>query len=328
MPMSSQWFTVDELAAYLKMSRTKLYQMAQKGEIPAAKLGTQWRFRREEIDRWMSRSTEGPDYYVHGYSSWEEKRLTDQAATLVDLFHSDSHYGKGEVVLEAGCGVGAQTVTLAAKNPDTRFVSVDACEQSLKQAEQRAWEAGLSNVEFRLADIFNLPFEADSFDHVFLCFVLEHLPNPDEALRRLMTVLKPGGSIVAIEGDHGSTCFHPRNEAADRVIDCLVEMQAQGGGDALIGRRLFPLFTDVGLESVHVSPRMVYVDSSRPRLVEGFTRNTFTAMIRNVRDKALESGLIDAEEFDRGIEGLLRTAEDDGVFYYTFFKAMGVKEAS
>ena len=77
--------------------------------------------------------------------------------------------------------------------------------------------------------------------------------------------------------------------------------------------------------AIQVSPRMVYVDPSKPQLVEGFTKNTFTAMIEGVRESALESGLIESKTFDSGIQGLYRTAESDGVFCYTFFKAVGIK---
>ena len=80
-----------------------------------------------------------------------------------------------------------------------------------------------------------------------------------------------------------------------------------------------------GFGAVRVSPRMVYVDSSRPRLVDGFTRKTFTAMIEGVREAALKAGMISAERFDEGIRALYRTAEEDGVFCYTFFKAYGEK---
>ena len=48
-----KWLTIDELVEYLKMGRTKLYLMTQDGEIPASKVGNQWRFDREEIDEWM-----------------------------------------------------------------------------------------------------------------------------------------------------------------------------------------------------------------------------------------------------------------------------------
>ncbi len=49
----TKWLTIDELAEYLKMGRTKLYRMAQDGDFPASKVGNQWRFDREEIDQWM-----------------------------------------------------------------------------------------------------------------------------------------------------------------------------------------------------------------------------------------------------------------------------------
>jgi len=48
-----KWLTLDELAAYIKISRAKLYQMSQAAKIPASKIGSQWRFNREEIDTWM-----------------------------------------------------------------------------------------------------------------------------------------------------------------------------------------------------------------------------------------------------------------------------------
>lgn len=68
---------------------------------------------------------------------------------------------------------------------------------------------------------------------------------------------------------------------------------------------------------------MVYVDASRRELVDGFTRRTFTAMIEGVRESAIEAGIIDPASFDAGIRALYRTAEDDGVFCYTFFKGIG-----
>jgi hypothetical protein len=68
---------------------------------------------------------------------------------------------------------------------------------------------------------------------------------------------------------------------------------------------------------------MVYADASRPAMVDGFTRKTFTAMIQGVRKPALDNDLLSASDFDKGIAALRRAAEDDGVFCYTFFKATG-----
>ena len=263
--------------------------------------------------------------YVHGYHPRENERLHDQAGTLVDLLHSDTSYPSGSLVLEAGCGVGAQTVTLARRSPGARFTSVDVSAHSLAQAKRATDAAGLANVHFQQADIFSLPFPSESFDHVFVCFVLEHLSRPVEALLILNRLLRPGGTMTVIEGDHGSAYFHPDSSAAHRAIQCQVELQRLAGGNALIGRQLYPLMVEAGLEAVRVSPRMVYVDSSRPGLVDGFTRKTFTAMIEGIRESAIAAGITDPEAFDAGVRDLHRTAEADGVFCYTFFKGVGEK---
>jgi SAM-dependent methyltransferase len=263
--------------------------------------------------------------YVHGYSARERVRLADQATTLTDLLHADTAYPAGSTVLEAGCGVGAQTVILAENSPTATFTSIDLSEASLAEARRRVGEAGLDNVTLGRADIFELPFPPAHFDHVFVCFVLEHLADPVAALQALLRVLRPGGSITVIEGDHGSATFHPDSGEARRAIQCLIDLQRQAGGDALIGRRLYPLLTRAGVREVRVSPRLVYADATRPALVEGFTRRTFTAMVEGVREQAVGHGLVDEAAWAAGIRDLYRAAEDDGTFCYTFFKAVGLR---
>ncbi len=265
------------------------------------------------------------DRYVHGYSEREAARLYDQAGALDELLHGDTVYPAGSEVLEAGCGVGAQTLLLARNSPSAHFTSIDISAESIGQASALLKEAGASNVSFQTADIFDLPFEKNRFDHVFCCFLLEHLEDPAGALAELRGVLRQGGSITVIEGDHGSAYFHPDSEYARLAIGCLVESQRRLGGNALIGRELYPLLAAAGFRDVAVSPRMVYVDGSRPGLAEGFTRNTFTAMVEGAREQAMRMGLASVEDFDQGVRDLYRTAEPDGTFCYTFFKATGVK---
>ena len=261
--------------------------------------------------------------YVHGYSEKEAERLGDQARTLLGLLHSDTQYPAMSWVLEAGCGTGAQTMILARNNPGARITSVDISPESLRRAESRIRREGIKNVTFCVGDLFALPFPPRTFDHVFLCFVLEHLPDPDKALAALRPLIRPGGSITVIEGDHGSAYFHPESSFAHSAIRCLIDLQKKPGGNALIGRELYPLLERAGYVNVQVSPRMVYADASRPELVDGFIRQTFTAMIEGVREEAVSGGLISREEWERGISDLYRTCEPDGVFCYTFFKATG-----
>jgi ubiquinone/menaquinone biosynthesis C-methylase UbiE len=263
--------------------------------------------------------------YVHGYSEREHMRLHDQASTLTELLHGDTFYPPKTSVLEAGCGVGAQTVILAKNSPEARFLSIDVSEESLSKAKALAEKEGISNVQFQKANIYQLGFAEESFDHVFVCFVLEHLLRPHDALMNMKRVLKTGGTITIIEGDHGSTYFCPESKAANMTIQCLIDIQTSIGGNSFIGRQIYPLLKASGFQTIKVTPRMVYVDSSKPDLIEGFTKNTFIAMVEGVREQAIRLNMIDAATWDKGIKDLYRTTGQDGTFCYNFFKGTAIK---
>ncbi len=263
--------------------------------------------------------------YVHGYSEVEAGRLADQANTLSNLLHDGTKYPAGSKVLEAGCGVGAQTVILAKNSPDAGITSIDISESSINQAKELIRENKIVNVEFTRADLHNLPFEDKSFDHIFVCFVLEHLKDPLDALNNLRRVLKDGGSITVIEGDHGSCYFYPETKEAKMVWECLIECQKRFGCNPMIGREIYPLMTGSGFKEVQVQPKVVYVDSSKPELVDGFNKKTIIAMVEGVKEQALDMNMVDNESWQKGINDLYKTTESDGVFFYNFFKGTGIK---
>jgi SAM-dependent methyltransferase len=262
--------------------------------------------------------------YIHGRSDSESTRLHSQASGLGFLLHEDVRYPPGCRVLEAGCGVGAQTVLLARNSPGANFVSIDISPESLDRARKHVSGEGLPHVSFCQADIGHLPFPDGTFDHVFVCFTLEHIPDPLPALENLRKVLKPGGTLTVIEGDHGSALFHPDTRAAHLVIDCLVTLQREAGGNALIGRELEHLAIDAGFIDVRVSPLQTYASPGIPGSTDA-VRRIFIAMIEGVREQAIAGGLVDTELWNEGIRDLYRTTEQNGMFCYTFFKVVGRK---
>lgn len=135
--------------------------------------------------------------------------------------------------------------------------------------------------------------------------------------------MKKGCTITTIEGDHGSANFYPYSPFAQEVINLQVELQSKSGGNALIGRQLYPLLIESNFKNCIVSPRMVYVDSSKPVLVKGFIHNTFIAMIEGIKEKAINSSLIDKTSFDRGIKDLYRHHNRMAFFVILFFKGIG-----
>jgi ubiquinone/menaquinone biosynthesis C-methylase UbiE len=263
--------------------------------------------------------TLGVPRYIHGYSDDEAVRLADQAATLADLLHEDTRYPPGSLVLEAGCGTGAQTLQIVERSPGISLVSVDLSAVSLRAARDR----GLSTDLLR-GEITTLPFRNETFDHVFVCFVLEHLVDPEGALRALGALLRPGGTITVIEGDHGSCYYHPATPAAAAAWNALVAAQQAIGCDPLIGRRLYPLIAGAGYADVSVSLRQVYADESRPRVQDGFVQKTIVPMVEGVREQNAALGLVDPGTFEQGLADLRATGRPGGTFCYTFFRATGV----
>ena len=258
--------------------------------------------------------------YVHGYSAREAERLSDQAAILRPLLHHDTVFPPGSRVLEAGCGTGGQTQALLDGCPGIRLTCLDIDARQLDLARARLGRRA-DGIAFRQGDLLGQPFPPGSFDHAFVCFVLEHLAEPEAALAALRRMLRPGGLVMVTEGDHGSCRFHPETPAALAVWDELVTEQARLGGDSLIGRRLHGLLTAAGFTDVRVSPRLVYADAGNPALREGFVRRIIVPMVEGVRTAALERGF-DPAGWERGIADLLATDGDgQGVFCYTFFKA-------
>lgn len=63
--------------------------------------------------------------YIHGYSEREQLRLNEQSIILEELIHAGTNYKTNELILEVGCGIGAQSIILAKRNPKANFIGID-----------------------------------------------------------------------------------------------------------------------------------------------------------------------------------------------------------
>jgi SAM-dependent methyltransferase len=225
-------------------------------------------------------------------------------------------------VLEAGCGVGAQTRLLLKRSPAAHFTCIDISEDSLARARRLKTLGGFENVTFEQADINRLRFADASFDHIFVCFVLEHLNDPVTALTELKRVLKPDGTLTVIEGDHGSCFWHPETPAGRQAWAGLIAAQQAHGHDPLIGRRLMPLLTAAGFKVQSCRPAWLYADRLNPALRDGMVNHIIVPMVRSARQQILKDKLVSEEIFEQGCRDISLSDASDGTFFYTWFKAV------
>ncbi len=262
--------------------------------------------------------------YVHGYTDRETQRLQEQSLILEELLHSGTAYPPGSRVLEVGCGVGAQTLILLRRNPGITLTSIDISEESLSRAQASVDAAGFRDVEFRLEDVMDHSMGPESFDHVFVCFVLEHLEDPVLALKRMMALLRPGGSITVIEGDHGSGIWTPETIESRAAWNGLILSQQLLGHDPNIGRRLYPLMKNAGIGISGVNPRPIYADQSDHHLLDGGVNQIIVPMVFSSEKHVLENNLVDPAVWNKGLADLSHVAaHEDGTFFYSWFKGEG-----
>ena len=175
--------------------------------------------------------------YVHGYGTPEQQRLVEQAEHWRHRLICDgTRLEEGTRLLEVGCGVGAVLAVLGQEYPGVRLSGVDIEPKQLEFARAHLARAGVEATVTE-GDALALPFDDESFDHVWMMWFLEHLADPPEALREARRVLVPGGAITAIEVDYGTCRAQPSTPAIEALFDAMVRgMAASGWSDA--GTRL------------------------------------------------------------------------------------------
>ena len=240
--------------------------------------------------------------YVHGYSDRESERLSDQAQTLTGILHGDTRYPAGSKVLEAGCGIGAQTVILARNSPGACITSVDISPESVKRAQERIRKEGIANVTVEVGDLFMLPFKPE-LDHIFVCFVLEHLRSSGLGAGTT-PASAPGWRFYHSDRRGPWVCiFLPgKSTAAKKAVQCLCRSPEDW--------EAMPL--SVG-GSIHLSQAPVLPvsglapDSLRRCIAAGPCRRVHEtdlySMVEGVQEEVVDKGMMSEEEWERGYPG-------------------------
>lgn len=101
----------------------------------------------------------------------------------------------GKRVLEVGCGIGTDTINFA--RAGAQVTAVDLSERSLEIARRRAAVYGLTNISFVHANVEELSeaLRGEQYDLVYSFGVIHHTPHPEAALRELVALLRPGGTL-------------------------------------------------------------------------------------------------------------------------------------
>jgi SAM-dependent methyltransferase len=200
-------------------------------------------------------------------------------------------------LLEVGCGVGAVLAVLGQEFPGVQLTGVDIEPTQLDFARGHLERAGVAATLLE-ADALELPFEDESFDHVWMMWFLEHVADPPAALREARRVLVRGGMITAIEVDYSTCRAEPPTPELQALFRTVVRgMDASGWSDA--GTRLPGWLRKAGFREVDEGERPVWWQgddlATQALYAADVMESTFGALARlpGVDGAELRGGLAD-----------------------------------
>jgi ubiquinone/menaquinone biosynthesis C-methylase UbiE len=144
----------------------------------------------------------GWDLAAGDYQSLWQAQLAEAQAALLAL----ASPAAGEQVLDIACGTGLVSFEAArAVGPRGRVLGIDLSERMIDAAERRARDLSLSSCIFSRMDAETLALPDASFDVVLCALGLMYMPDPEQALREMSRVLRPGGRLsLAVWGERAN----------------------------------------------------------------------------------------------------------------------------
>jgi len=160
-------------------------------------------------------------------------------------------FKEGATFLDLGCGPGQTTLLLAHTFPQARIIGIDPDEGLLTRAVAQAEKTGVqSQCDFRTGRGEDLPLADNEVDFCYARFVFQHLTDPLEVLKEMKRVTRPGGKILIMDVDDEGVVIHPEPAGWKDFQRRAGEGQRLLGGDREVGRRLYALMLEAGLQSV------------------------------------------------------------------------------
>ena len=259
--------------------------------------------------------------YIHGYTDEEAERLITQAEFLAPWVFEGIELGGVRRLLEVGVGVGAETRLMRARWPGLHVVGVDISDGQLRHARRvLAGDIAAGAVELVRASATALPLPAGSADAAFVCWLLEHVPDPAAVLRECARVVAPGGRVFVTEVYNTSFSLEPRQPAIERYFALLSETQRRAGGHPTVGAGLGLYAARAGLEVVR-HRFLPVIGDARDRPARAALLRYFRTLCKSAEPQLRAARALD----DRALaetwaawDALM--ADDDALFCYTMAK--------
>jgi ubiquinone/menaquinone biosynthesis C-methylase UbiE len=217
-------------------------------------------------------------------------------------------------ILDVGCGNGFVVKEMRKKcDRAAKITGIDISPGMIESARKTL--AGAQGVELIVGDALALPFPDGTFDLAICNLLLLWVKEPENAIREMARVTKPGGKIVAMyEPDNAGKCNYPE----DKHLSQVVEFMKRKGADPFAGRKLRMFFAKAGVDAeIGIHPYMMSAEMMK--IAHKMDREYNVKILKGmgIPEKEVEEWLaINDEMIENG----------HGLWFLPAFYGIGVKE--
>ncbi|MBP9681842.1 MAG: methyltransferase domain-containing protein [Bacteriovorax sp.] len=269
----------------------------------------------------MSEKSDFP--YLHGFSPVEQERLRRQARFAEHTVYQNVNFSSTKKVLEVGCGVGAQSEILLRRFPDLHLTGIDLSDKQLSAAQTSLGNLEFAKNRYKLEEMSaeDLKFEAESFDGAFLCFVLEHVPDPRRVLSEVRRVLSPGGVIYITEVLNSSFFLDPYSPHVWKYWMAFNDYQYDQKGDPFMGAKLGNLLMQNGYRNIETEVKTWFLDNRYPQKRKEIIE-FWSELLLSASEQLLSAKYVDQKTVD-GMKAEMKVVANDpnAVFFFSFIQA-------
>jgi len=209
----------------------------------------------------------------------------------------------GQKILDMGCGTGDDALAISKMvGKSGKIVGIDVNSEAIQTAQGKVSPEN-SNIEFICQSGEELKFKDNYFDSCRSDRVFQHLKNNSRALSEMVRVTKPGGKIVIMDPDWGTSMINSSNKKVTRTILNTLTDSMQNGW---MGRNLFTLFKKQNLKNVAAEP-IVFNSYD-------FKTAKYLFMLDNMIEKATTNNEITEGEAKEWLQEL-EEKDKQGLFY-------------
>jgi ubiquinone/menaquinone biosynthesis C-methylase UbiE len=260
--------------------------------------------------------------YIHGFDPTEQKRLIDQAEFLEPYVYAGVDLEFRKHLLEVGSGVGAQSKILLRRFPHLHIDALDISQAQIDVAKiYLKDEIAEKRISLSQRDAQSFSMKRKSYDAAFLCWFLEHVPDPLKVLKRVRRHLRSGAKIYCSEVFNQTLFIQPYSPAYLKYWFEFNDFQWSIGGHPFVGGMLGHYLNEAGFVDVQTEIRSFHFDSREPERRRAFV-DYFYQILLSAKDTLIKEGRVSREmieKMDREVEKVKRSR--DSVFFYAWMRA-------